>query len=101
VRIAVLGGTGLIGSATAARLASLGQEVIAVGRSRRPSERFVKADISDEAALATAIVGCEAVIDCVGINREIGAQTYRRVHVDGTRTAVAAARRPGCTGSSS
>lgn len=32
---------------------------------------------------------------CAGINREIGDQTFQRVHVDGTRAVVEAARRAG------
>ncbi|MDQ1123166.1 uncharacterized protein YbjT (DUF2867 family) [Microbacterium trichothecenolyticum] len=32
---------------------------------------------------------------CAGINREIGDQTFRRVHVDGTRAVLEAARRAG------
>ena len=32
---------------------------------------------------------------CAGINREIGKQTYERVHVEGTRNVVAAARSAG------
>lgn len=32
---------------------------------------------------------------CAGINRELGSQTYRAVHVDGTRNVVAAAQTAG------
>ncbi len=39
--------------------------------------------------------GCDAVAHCAGINREIGAQTYDAVHVDGTRNLVAAAETAG------
>jgi NADH dehydrogenase len=35
------------------------------------------------------------VAHCAGINREIGANTYERVHVEGTRNVVEAARRAG------
>jgi NADH dehydrogenase len=35
------------------------------------------------------------VAHCAGINREIGAQTYQRVHVEGTQNVVNAARRAG------
>jgi len=45
--------------------------------------------------LAAAFSGCDAVAHCAGINREIGAQTYQRVHIDGTRHVAAAAQRAG------
>ena len=32
------------------------------------------------------------IAHCAGINREIGRQTYRRIHIDGTRHVVEAAR---------
>ncbi|MGF4018159.1 NAD(P)H-binding protein, partial [Staphylococcus aureus] len=35
------------------------------------------------------------VAHCAGINRELGDQTFQRVHVDGTRAVVEAARRAG------
>ena len=35
------------------------------------------------------------VAHCAGINREIGTQTYQKVHIDGTRAVIAAARRAG------
>ncbi|MFN8538999.1 MAG: hypothetical protein U0232_16180 [Thermomicrobiales bacterium] len=43
--------------------------------------------------MADAFADCDAVAHCAGINREIGQQTYQRVHVGGTRNVVAAARR--------
>lgn len=52
-------------------------------------------DITDIDALAAAFEGCDAVAHCAGINREIGDQTFRRVHVDGTAAVVEAARRAG------
>jgi uncharacterized protein YbjT (DUF2867 family) len=42
-----------------------------------------------------AFDGCEAVVHCAGINREIGSQTYRAVHVEYTRRVVEAARAAG------
>jgi uncharacterized protein YbjT (DUF2867 family) len=45
--------------------------------------------------LASAFAGCEAVAHCAGVNREIGSQTFQRIHVDGTRNVVEAAKRAG------
>jgi len=85
MRIAITGGTGFVGSHLAARLRAEGTEVVAIGRA--------VAAIDDAEALTRAFAGCDAVAHCAGINREIGAQTYARVHVEGTRAVVDAARR--------
>jgi NADH dehydrogenase len=52
-------------------------------------------DISSPTALEEAFAGCDAVAHCAGINREICTQTYERVHVDGTRNVVRAAKSAG------
>jgi NADH dehydrogenase len=46
----------------------------------------------DPAALRGALKGCDAVIHCAGINREVGPQTYDAIHVRGTQALVEAAR---------
>ena len=45
--------------------------------------------------LTQLFTGCKAVAHCAGINREVGAQTYARVQVEGTKNVVEAARRVG------
>ena len=52
-------------------------------------------DVTDVDALAAAFAGCEVVVHSAGINREIGAQTYQRIHIDGTAAVVEAAQRAG------
>ena len=52
-------------------------------------------DTSDVDALASAFEGCEVVAHCAGINREIGDQTYQRVHIEGTANVIEAAKRAG------
>lgn len=84
MRVAITGGTGFVGRNLAARLPD--STVI----SRRNG-----IDITDVDALAEAFRGCDAVAHCAGINREIGDQTFQRVHIDGTRAVVEAARRAG------
>ena len=84
MRVAITGGTGFVGRNLAERLDD------AVVVSRRSG-----VDITDVEALARSFEGCDAVAHCAGINREIGDQTFRRVHVDGTRAVVEAARRAG------
>jgi len=104
VRIAITGGTGFVGGHFARALLAEGHEVVLVSRGvdRRDESlrqtagaRFVRASSDDEDALAGAFEGCRAVAHCAGINRQIGRQTYARVHVAGTAAVVAAARRAG------
>jgi uncharacterized protein YbjT (DUF2867 family) len=80
MRIAVTGGTGFVGRHVVARLGAAGHEVVALGRDR---------DVEP------AMLGCDAVVHCAGINREIGAQTWRAVHLEYTARVVEAARRAG------
>lgn len=86
MRTAITGGTGFVGRNLAARLDPEDTVVI----SRRTGIA-----IDDTEALAEAFAGCEVVVHCAGINREIGAQTFERVHLRGTRAVVDAAQRAG------
>ena len=84
MRVAITGATGFVGSHLADRLSSEGHEVV------RVTARLHNLD-----ELAKGFSGCQAVAHCAGINREIGNQTYARVHVEGTRNVVEAAQRAG------
>jgi uncharacterized protein YbjT (DUF2867 family) len=104
MRVAITGGTGFVGRHLAKALVANGHEVVLIARGvdRRdpsayeiPSTRFFAADLSSADELARAFAACGAVAHCAGINREIGQQTYSRIHVEGTRNAVEAARRAG------
>lgn len=86
MRIAITGGTGFVGRHVAERFDPA--DVVAV--SRRTG-----VDVDDPDALAEAFAGCEVIVHCAGINREIGDQTYARVHVEGTAKVIAAAKRSG------
>ena len=86
MRIAITGGTGFVGRHLAARLDPADTVVV----SRRTG-----VDIDDVDALAAAFAGCDVVVHAAGINREIGDQTFQRVHVEGTRAMIEAARRAG------
>ena len=88
MKIAITGGAGFVGRHLAERFDAA--DIVTV--SRRTG-----VDIDDVEALTKAFDGCEVVAHCAGINREIGKQTYQKVHIDGTRTVIEAARRAGVT----
>jgi NADH dehydrogenase len=104
MKIAITGGTGFVGRNIAQALVSEGHEVVLLARGvdhtdpavlRIPGIRFVAIGLDDVDKLASALAGCEAVAHCAGINREIGSQTYQRVHIEGTRNIVRAAVKAG------
>ncbi len=104
MKIAVTGGTGFVGRHLARALVQRGHDVVLIARGIDRSDpairhlaraSFVPIGLDDEAALCDAFAGCEGVAHCAGINREIGRQTYRGVHVEGTRHVVSAAKRAG------
>jgi NADH dehydrogenase len=86
MKIAITGGAGFVGRHLAERFAA--DDVVLV--SRRTGT-----DITDVDALARAFVGCDAIAHCAGINREIGDQSYDKVHIEGTRAVIEAAKRAG------
>jgi NADH dehydrogenase len=86
MRVAITGGTGFVGRHLAERLNPADTVVL----SRRTG-----VSINDVGALAAAFAGCDVVAHCAGINRELGDQTFERVHVEGTRAVVEAARQAG------
>ncbi|WP_407527182.1 SDR family oxidoreductase [Methylobacterium oryzisoli] len=76
MRILVLGGYGLVGSAVLARLIEAGHAVLALGRDvgaarrRVPEATWIARDIAtltEAAAWHPVIAGCEAVVNCAGI----------------------------------
>ncbi|WP_196834067.1 NAD-dependent epimerase/dehydratase family protein [Mycetocola sp. CAN_C7] len=86
MRVAITGGTGFVGSHLASRFPSTDVAIVS-RRSGTP--------IDDVDALARAFEGCDAIAHCAGINRELGEQTFDRVHVQGTAAVLEAARRAG------
>lgn len=102
MRIAITGGTGFIGNHLAQHLIMEGHDVVLLARRKRGKDapetlraRFVLTDMSDPQALANALKGCDTVAHCAGINRELGSQTYQKVHVEGTKNLVQAAQSAG------
>lgn len=100
MKVAITGGTGFVGHHLAERLLADGHSVVLISRhaGKAPlSERaiHVASDLSNAMVLTAAFQGCQAVAHCAGINRELGAQTFQRVHRDGTWNVVTAAERAG------
>lgn len=88
MRTAITGGTGFVGRHLAERLEP--EQTVIVSR-------LTGIAIDDVDALTEAFAGCDAIAHCAGINREIGGQTFERMHVDGTWAVTEAARRAGVT----
>jgi NADH dehydrogenase len=90
-QIAVLGGPGFIGRYVVKRLAGRG-EVLTVGSRHAADAKFLKLKgdvgqvglvnigIDDEARLAAFLAGKDALINCVGVLQEHGAQKFDLVH---------------------
>jgi NADH dehydrogenase len=105
MKIAITGGTGFVGGHLARRLLAEGHEVVLLSRTARAKAgdntprsgavTCVASDLFDPDVLAAAFAGCDAVAHCAGINRELGEQTYQKVHIEGTRNVVDAAKRAG------
>lgn len=104
MKIAITGGTGFVGHHLARALTGGGHAVVLIARGvdnradgirHLAGAQFAPVGTSDEQKLVEAFAGCEAVAHCAGINREMGQQTYERVHIEGTRNVVNAARRAG------
>ncbi|EID73151.1 NAD-dependent epimerase/dehydratase family protein, 3-beta hydroxysteroid dehydrogenase/isomerase family protein [Rhodococcus opacus RKJ300 = JCM 13270] len=98
VRVAVVGATGFIGSATVTALASAGIPCTAVARapsrSDLPDVVSARADLTDPASLETALTGVDVVIHAASYTGADPAHCTA-VNVAGTENLLAAAARNG------
>ena len=93
-RIAVLGGSGFIGSHLVCMLAEQGKRVLVITRRRDrakhlfllPTVEVLEADVCDPAQLTAALRGCDAVINLVGALQSRPGEPYgvdfRRAHAE-------------------
>src|SRR3954463_2430068 len=110
MKIAITGANGFIGRNLAELLLSQGHQLTLITREQKErghgiptmstseqtmdaKARLLPIGLENEDAMTIALAGCEVVVHCAGINREIGRQTYQHVHIDGTRHLVNAARK--------
>ncbi|APZ42895.1 complex I NDUFA9 subunit family protein [Acidihalobacter ferrooxydans] len=96
--LCILGGTGFVGRHLAARLAGAGYRVRIPTRRRErhrellvlPGIELLEADIHDPQALADLFVGCQAVVNLVGIlnERDHDGSGFEHAHVELSRKVV-------------
>lgn len=101
--ICLLGGTGFVGRAIAARLVRAGYAVTVPTRNRQrarkmlvlPGLELVQANIHDADQLSELVAGSSAVINLIGILNEKGhdGSGFQRAHVELTEKVVAACRK--------
>ena len=99
MRVLVTGGRGLLGSAVVRELAARGHEVTTFQRTPTgpdPGFREVLGDITDPAAVASAMTGQEGVVHLAALVSMTGAWAgFERVNVHGTATVLDAAAAAG------
>ncbi len=87
--VTVFGGTGFLGRAVVDQLIGAGATVrvaarhpgafkVASGRDRQLVQLY--ADVRDETSIGSALEGCDAVVNAVGLYSEKGSETFRAVH---------------------
>ncbi len=96
--IAILGGTGFVGTWLASRLYREGHRLRVLTRNRErnrdllviPTLELLEVDIFDSEALATAVSGCDVLINLVGILNEPGHRGYgfQHAHVQLAKTVI-------------
>ncbi|HUF86735.1 MAG TPA: NAD-dependent epimerase/dehydratase family protein [Thermohalobaculum sp.] len=98
--VVVLGGTGFLGRRVVGALLARGRPVAVgtrdpAGAAAQGLPNPVRVDLRDPASLGRAFAGAAAVVNCVGLYVERGAETFRAVHVEGAGAAAGAAAAAG------
>ncbi|ASS74448.1 nucleoside-diphosphate sugar epimerase [Tumebacillus algifaecis] len=100
MKVFLTGASGFVGQEIGKRLAAAGHEVRCLihNSAQLPTQfQAVQGDILDKNSLVSAMQGCDAVVHLVGIIREAPQKgaTFQRIHVEGTKNMVDAAREVG------
>lgn len=93
-RVAIVGASGFIGRYVVRRLAAQGAVIAAIVRDVEAAKFLqpmgdvgqiarIRAGLQDEARLAAALAGCEAIVNLAGILYERGIQSFEAVHHEG------------------
>ena len=98
MNVFLTGATGFVGSHLVQGLVAAGHSVRAMvhslgkARTSAPGIEYAPGNILEPASLRDIMPGCDAVIHLVGIIDEFRGASFERIHHEGTRKVVAAAR---------
>jgi NADH dehydrogenase len=101
MKIFISGGTGFVGEHLCRELLARGHSLRLLAHGRRGEEgsgiEFVSGDVTSAEDCSAGAMGCDAVINLVGIIREFPGRgvTFTRLHLEATRNMLAAARENG------
>lgn len=97
MRVVIFGGGGFIGRSLAARLAAAGHEIVVPSRDPErakaalivlPTARVIPFDPQSPPTIRAAAADCDAVINLIGILREVRRHDFEAVHVEFVRKLV-------------
>ncbi len=104
MKVAVTGGSGVVGGAVVRLLVEAGDEVLALARSEQAAEKLtglgsrpVRGDVLDKASLGELVKGTEWVFHVAGVNEFCSKDPDRmdRVNIGGTSNVIATCRQAG------
>lgn len=104
MRVAVTGGSGVVGGAVVRLLVEAGHDVRALARSQQAAEKLtgsgsrpLRGDVLDMASLAELVKGTEWVFHVAGVNEFCSKDPDRmdRVNIEGTSNVIATCRQAG------